>query len=69
MCSLTPRFIISVRELYAHDVQGTRGEIDTGFGLSFSGRAGETMAFADVEWNEGSGGVEEIPMEVAASLP
>ncbi|KAG9311422.1 hypothetical protein JVU11DRAFT_8535 [Chiua virens] len=33
--TLTPRFIMSIRELYADDVQGRRrGLTDTGFGLS-----------------------------------
>ena len=35
MFTLTPRFILSIRELYALDVQGRRGGgVDTGFGLS-----------------------------------
>ncbi|KAG8219165.1 hypothetical protein J3R82DRAFT_4934 [Butyriboletus roseoflavus] len=55
MYTLTPRFILSIRELYARDVQGRRGEgIDTGFGLLSSGRGavGTAMVFADVEPNE-----------------
>ena len=61
--TLTPRFILNIRELYARDVQGRRGGgIDTGFGLSLSGHeAGRTaMVFMDVEQNEGSEDVEEV---------
>lgn len=56
MFTLTPRFILSIRKLYARDVDGRRGEgIDTGFGLSSSGRsaAGTLIFFANVEQNEG----------------
>ena len=36
--TLVPRFIVSIREMYACDVQGRRGGgIDTGFGLSSFG--------------------------------
>ncbi|KAF8548556.1 hypothetical protein OG21DRAFT_1489305 [Imleria badia] len=66
MYTLTPRFILSIRELYAREVQGRRGGgIDSGFGLSLSSRdaGGTEIVFADVEQNEGSGDVEEIPME------
>ena len=61
--TLTPRFILNIRELYARDVQGRRGGgIDTAFGLSLSGHeAGRTaMVFMDVEQNEGSEDVEEV---------
>ncbi|KAN0092658.1 hypothetical protein V8E55_003442, partial [Tylopilus felleus] len=66
MFTLTPRFILSIRRLYARDVHGRRGEgIDTGFGLSSSGRgaAGGSIVFADVEQNEDLEGIEEIRME------
>jgi len=56
MYILTPRFMLSIRELYARDVQGRRGEgIDTGFGLLSSGRGAVETAimFKDVEPNEG----------------
>ncbi|KAF8548551.1 hypothetical protein OG21DRAFT_748684 [Imleria badia] len=52
MYTLIPRFIISIRKLYARDVQGSPvGGIDTGFGLSSSGRdtVGTAMVFEDVE--------------------
>lgn len=69
MYTLTPRFIMSMRELYARDAQGGRGGgIDTGFGLStFSADgADETaMVFADVEQNREMDDIEEILMEVA----
>ena len=65
--TLSPRFILSIRELYAHDVQGRRGEgIDTGFGLSTGCGAGRSaIMFADVEQNEESEHVEEVPRGVA----
>lgn len=72
MYTLTPRFIMSVRELYARDVRGGHGEgVDTGFGLSSSGRGagGTGIVFADVERNEGMDDVEEIPMEVGTTRP
>jgi len=65
MFTLIPRFIISIRELHARDVQGRCGEgIDTGFGLlSRSGNVGGTVVmFAGFE--DGPEGAEEIPMEV-----
>ncbi|KAF8552966.1 hypothetical protein OG21DRAFT_1485804 [Imleria badia] len=71
MFTLIPRFIISIRELYARDVQGRRGEgIDTGFGLSSSCRdaGGTAIVFADVEQNE-LDGVEETPMEDVTTQP
>ncbi|KAI9459538.1 hypothetical protein HD554DRAFT_1616316 [Boletus coccyginus] len=53
MYILTPRFMLSIRELYARDVQGRRGEgIDTGFGLLSSSR-GTAIMFADVEPSKG----------------
>ena len=69
MFTLSPRFILSIRELYARDVQGRRGEgIDTGFGLSSGRGAGRSaFAFADVEQNEGSEDIEEVPRGVATT--
>ena len=72
MIVLTPRFIMSIRELYAHDVQGRCGEgIDTGFGLSVSiqDAGGAAMMFADVEQGQESKGVEEIPLGVTTTWP
>ena len=66
--TLTPRFIMSLRELYARDVQGRRGGgIDTGFGLSSSSCGAGRMAvmIADLERLEDT---EEIPMEVRTTL-
>lgn len=57
MYTLAPRFILSLRAVYARDVQGRRGEgIDTGFGLlststGRSGTIGAGMVFAEVELN------------------
>ncbi|KAF8442237.1 hypothetical protein L210DRAFT_3536113 [Boletus edulis BED1] len=70
--TLTPRFIMGIRELYAHDT-GVRcsGGIDTGFGLqSYSRDAdGTVMVFAGVGQDEGSGDVEEIQREIGTTLP
>lgn len=67
VCTLTPRFILSVRELYARDLEGRSFGMDTGFGLSSLSGAGAsrtTLVFV------GSGQDEEaieqdedIPME------
>ncbi|KAF8124714.1 hypothetical protein EV363DRAFT_1435185 [Boletus edulis] len=70
--TLGPRFIISIRELYARDVQGRRGSgIDTGFGLSLSSHGAEEtgVVFADVEWNEGMEDVDEVQREVGSTQP
>jgi hypothetical protein len=72
MFALTPRFIMSIRELHAHDVQGRRGSgIDTGFGLSSSsaGTGGIPIMFADAGRIEGFEDLEEIPMEVRMTRP
>jgi len=51
LCSMMPRFIISVRELYDHDTCRQQG-IDTGFGISSQldghNAAVSAIAFADV---------------------
>ena len=66
--TLTPRFILNMRELYARDSRGRReGQIDTGFGLSTPVPDGTMMVFADAEQNEGLGDVEDIPMEVGTT--
>ncbi|KAF8126819.1 hypothetical protein EV363DRAFT_1452836 [Boletus edulis] len=62
--TLTPRFVINVRELYALDSQGRLGgDIDTGFGLTSQGGHGVgtlatigTIAFAD---GNATGGLED----------
>ncbi|KAF8547307.1 hypothetical protein OG21DRAFT_1527251 [Imleria badia] len=67
MYTLTPRFIMSIQELYTHDVQGRRGcGIDTGFGLALSGcdADGTAMVYTDVEQNEGLEDIKKIPREV-----
>lgn len=61
--TLTPRFILSIRELHARDVQGRRGEgIDSGFGLAISSRsAGGTAVVLDVAQDEeGGGDINEV---------
>ncbi|KAF8123689.1 hypothetical protein EV363DRAFT_1355794 [Boletus edulis] len=63
--TLTPRFVINVRELYVLDTQcHFGGDIDTGFGLTSRGRRGVgvsttigTMAFAEAG---ATGGLEEM---------
>jgi len=73
--TLTPRFIMGLRKVYARDVQGRRGSrIDTAFGLSSSDRGvdGTTVVFADIERNGGLVGVEEnqeIPMTTRTTQP
>jgi hypothetical protein len=66
--TLTPRFILNLRELYARDVRGRReGKVDTGFGLSSPGPDGMVMVFADAGQNEGLGDIEEMLMEVGTT--
>ena len=55
--TLAPRFILDLRELYAHDLQGRRGShVDTafGFGLDSLGHdtIGDAIVFADPRQNE-----------------
>jgi hypothetical protein len=70
--TLTPRFILNMRELYARNVRGERGSgIDSGFGLStVSGRLASrsTIVFVDGGRNEGLEHGEEIPMEVRSEV-
>jgi hypothetical protein len=70
MYTLSPRFILSIWELHPRDLEGRCGEgIDTGFGLSLSGRdaGGTAILFTDVEQNEGSEDIEEVPREVVTT--
>lgn len=57
--TLTPRLVLSLRQLYARDVRGgPRGDIDTGFGLtSMAGHCsiGSVIIFAE----RGQNGDEE----------
>ena len=68
--TLVPRFILSLRELYACDLQGKRGnDIDTAFGFTSAfghgtSTATTTIVFADTGRNEGSEQGEEIAMEI-----
>jgi len=70
--TLTPRFVLSMREMYARSVYGGRGHgIDTGFGLTaLSGHAGvsrSSIAFADVGERDGlEGDGEDVPMQRTA---
>lgn len=68
--TLTPRFILSMRELYARDSRGRRGSgVDTGFGLGSSGFGSETMiVFADNREGVALEGVEEIAMKSGSTL-
>lgn len=66
--TLTPRFILSLRALYARNVQGGQGsDIDTAFGFTSAPGHGTvgTIVFADAEQNEGAE-QEEIQMEERA---
>ena len=68
--TLIPRFIVSIREMYARDVRRRGDGIDTWFGLSSSGRSGGTaIVFADDGQNEGLEDVEEILMEAGTTQP
>lgn len=65
---LVPRFIMSLRRLYAYDQRGRReDEIDTAFGLNSVLGRGATVTsaimFADAGHNEGEEEGEEICME------
>jgi len=69
--ALTPRFIISIRELHASKLRGARGSgIDTGFGLSTlsdhggAGAAESGVVFVDVERNHWQGPGDEIEVVV-----
>ena len=71
MYTLTPRFVMSIRELYARDAQkGVHcgGGIDTGFGLSSPscGTCGTRILFADVEEHELEG-IDELSTVVAGT--
>ena len=65
--TLTPRFILSMRRLYARNLRGSRGsEIDTAFGLTSAsghGVVASAIIFADAVQNEGLEQSEEIQME------
>ena len=65
--TLVPRFILNLRDLYAHDLQGRRGSnIDTAFGLSSTpghGPVASAIVFAEDGQNEGGEQGEEIQME------
>ena len=64
--TLTPRFILWMRGLYARDARGRReGGIDTGFGLSSSGTT--AMVFAGAGQNQSLEDIEDIPMEVGTA--
>ena len=73
MYTVAPRFILSIRELYKHDVQGgPRDGIDTGFGLSSAGYGagdGTAIVFAGAAQSGEPEDLEEIPMELGTSHP
>ncbi|KAF8126805.1 hypothetical protein EV363DRAFT_1347490 [Boletus edulis] len=59
--TLTPRFVVNVRELYALETEG-RKDIDTGFGLS-SGVArgvGRSTTVGTMAFAQGPGGLEDV---------
>ena len=63
--TLSPRFILSLRRLYARDVRGGLGsDIDTAFGLtSLPGAGASAIVFANGGQNEGLEQGEGIQME------
>ena len=66
--TLTPQFSLSIRVLYARDVQGRRGEgIDKGFSLSECSPSCDTrgtmIVFADVELNDEMDGIKGVSSE------
>ena len=69
--TLVPRFILSLRKLYARDLRGRRGsDIDTAFGFTsvFShGVDVNAIVFADGGQNKGLEQGEEIEMEVCGA--
>ena len=70
MYTLTPRFIMGLKEVYARDVQGRRGSrIDTVFGLSLSDHGVDrtTVELTDIERNDGLVGVEVTPTAAGTS--
>lgn len=63
---LVPRFILNLRALYAHDLQGRDGrDIDSAFGLSsgfIHDATASAIVFADSGENEGTEQGEEIQL-------
>jgi len=60
ICPIMPRFIISVRELYDHDLRARWQGVDSGFGIFSQPIAGEnvavsSLAFAEVATGQGQG--------------
>ena len=49
--TLTPRFILNIRELHSRDVRGGNGNIDNGFG--FSTLSAHVGAVSDIAFAEG----------------
>ncbi|KAG9312082.1 hypothetical protein JVU11DRAFT_7365 [Chiua virens] len=68
--TLMPRFIISIREMYEHDVQGRQGGgIDSGFGVSTQfdrGAARSRVVFASRDENESTESTEAVENTEAA---
>lgn len=66
MFTLTPRFILSVRALYARDLQGQSGPRDMDSGFGFTSVSGGNVCRSAVVFagqsEEGSGQEEEISM-------
>ena len=72
-CSMMPRFIISVRELYDRDPRRRWQGIDSGFGVSSQLTASETeavsaIAFAEVNLEEGQMAAGEVGESEAIRL-
>ncbi|KAI9454595.1 hypothetical protein HD554DRAFT_2150039 [Boletus coccyginus] len=68
--TLTPRFIMGLKEVYARDVQGRHwSRINTVFGLWLSDHDvdGAAVELTDIERNDGLVGVEESPTATRTS--
>ncbi|KAF8135161.1 hypothetical protein EV363DRAFT_1322657 [Boletus edulis] len=69
--TLTPRFIMSLRELHMRDVEGRRGNgFDSGFGLSSTNRTAVTVrsdVFAGFQDDATLQDVEMVPRKVATT--
>ena len=66
--TLTPRLLLSLRKLYARDLQGRCGsDIDTAFGFTSTSGYGTSesgIVFAEGVQNEGEGQGEKMEMEI-----
>ncbi|KAI9567617.1 hypothetical protein HD554DRAFT_923566 [Boletus coccyginus] len=69
ICPTMPRFIISVRELYDHDLRSRRQGIDTGFGvlsqpIASQNTAVSAISFAEAATGQGQGQGGDAEVEI-----